>query len=1372
MEPGNSRTVPTESGNSWNESESFRTIPLESGSSRSLPTLPTQDASRCQSRRGSFPGRDSRPRALLQPTPQEMATGSEDGSLRLWQLIEPVFMAERQPSPPAAAAERGVDWATQGFSGRGAFGDHMDDLPACRAATPEPIPDGENEPGSGAHLRLLCCMEEAHGGDYVSALGYAPSGRTLASLSAFAELKLWTVVRHYRKPREKDDSNGTSRRGLARVTRLDIGGAADAHVPAVPVGNRSRHSSLKINTEDSEALWPTGATLVPLYKLPRAHELLGNAQARASIAFAPDGLSVATVVGMTLRVWSTPAGAAVEFSKELQLSSGGAVACYAPDGYELAIGDTTGALIVLWTGHLPDAIATPFDRALRAIRVDDVEALALVPSAFYGTRTLHRGETFGWSLLHHACHRARPEAIDVVLNLSPSVLFDALAPPFAHCRRTAIGHIVTAPVRVLRETHSQRSFRGGSMKGGRQGVNEVDGGFGSESIVPSVLDLALQRRTSVNAKACVARILEALCRRLREDPAAASTYVLSAAGQGLLEQLIRVGAWHADLLGAALPALGLLHQPSGIVSVTLVGSANLYCAWSDEPLPFGLVNDLKPSTVGNFDPRVPKRGSNSSNNFFSSSTSSIFSVGGTSNLRSVQGGGPWATDEKVTSTSGIFNLLKLVAAVLWSWMKRALAAIGCGTRNETRVEIFEDQIGGETADGPAETDRRTPRPSTSGELLPPSPPLRTSRFSGIRVSRTSFLSRSSKKSPRPGAESGGMAAESGGMATDTDISEPEEVKRMPERPQRPSITTVRPGDLTDENARSWDPTRKARASALSVTTVDTPVSTPIKTKRSPIKKSLSVFLEKTDIRPTARRSRDSERYSDNKAPASPVRTRRRADGLAAMAVALRSRSRDSAVTGVATFWKSKRHGLGADLLRTPSDADRTESALAATYTSAVVPLCGDFVAYLAALEQLNGRRTRTSLYDNATTIALVHALWAHGAGAMHLAMCLAYAGLLSVTALAALTITGDVPGYTLLVCWLPFAALELGSAITAANFREYVSSPYNWADWLNYLLLALVSVPESSQKFAESTRCAYAALLVLMGVKVLFYLRAYTTLVATILQAFIDMGSFALIVLLILVSFAAASSALVEAGTADRTTSGPVSGWLLPAANSAFLPQFALMFGYMDIADFEVDAANSPTSIARAALFYAFSGLVTIVLLNLLITILSNSYDQSTERRRAELMRMRAQLIVEYHRLLPSLLRPRGRYVHVLASSAHLAETRGEFELEGGQKDDEWASRLSGLKLSISAVRRESAIQSERLEEKVANLGTQLALTNSTLHSVLASLQGVVAATQARHAGAADPYADAGGGARQRRRSLQSSRQASPGRTSGPEPGL
>jgi hypothetical protein len=357
-------------------------------------------------------------------------------------------------------------------------------------------------------------------------------------------------------------------------------------------------------------------------------------------------------------------------------------------------------------------------------------------------------------------------------------------------------------------------------------------------------------------------------------------------------------------------------------------------------------------------------------------------------------------------------------------------------------------------------------------------------------------------------------------------------------------------------------------------------------------------------------------------------------------------------------------------------------------------------------------------------------------------MCAAYGLLVLVTALGAiLPPARALPDYALLACWLPFAAHELGSAVTASNWASYAASGSNWADWINYALLAFVSVPQSAALAAESVRCAYAALLVLMGFKVLFYVRAYTTLVATILQAFCDMGAFALIVLLILISFATASIALIPpdangsrvppslAGFSLAEVEG--AGFSVAAANAAFLPQFALMFGSFDQADFAIDGAISPSAIARASLFYAFSGLVTIVLLNLLITILSNSYDLSSERRRAELMRMRAQLIVEYHGLLPTLLKPRGRYVHVLASSAHLAETRADFEIESAGSEDEWANRLSALKHQIGAVRRESAAAASRLEARVDKIGGQVAVSNGQLASALAALQAIIAQTQA-----------------------------------------
>lgn len=284
----------------------------------------------------------------------------------------------------------------------------------------------------------------------------------------------------------------------------------------------------------------------------------------------------------------------------------------------------------------------------------------------------------------------------------------------------------------------------------------------------------------------------------------------------------------------------------------------------------------------------------------------------------------------------------------------------------------------------------------------------------------------------------------------------------------------------------------------------------------------------------------------------------------------------------------------------------------------------------------------------------------------------------------------------------------------------------------------------------------HALLLVLMGFRVLFYMRAYTTLVRTIMQALRDLGAFAGIVVMILLSFSLAFSVLQSGG--EGAGRGAQSADLEQAG--AFLRVFALMLGEFDITEFTVGPERTPTSIVAQALFYAYVCLVAIVLLNLLITILSDSYDLSTERRKAELTRMRAQLAVEYYRLLPWLLRPRGRWVHVLISSALLAEQRREFELEGTQAmDDDWASRLSVIKVGLMHLRRDTASAVAKLERQLGACNARIENNATQLEAILGAVQGILAAQQVN--APEDGLGGGGGGARERtaprqqRRSMQ-----------------
>lgn len=834
-------------------------------------------------------------------------------------------------------------------------------------------------PSDTSELTLLGERREAHGGDYVANVAYHPAGHMLASESVFSEIKLWSVRRVY-----ADDFSSE----------------------------------------------PVRVRLSQLFALPRAHPRDTAAHALSGLAFSPDGASLASS-GDVLRVWAVQAGA-LEFRQEMEL---GARSCviYSHDGFELALGGEDGSIRIYWAMHLPPSTTSPFARALHALEEDDADALRELPTASYGLRDIRRGRTFGWTLLHHACALTKPRALGVLLEGSPGVLIDALAPPF-HNVRLEGSRLVALPA-----VDADEADGAAGAAARRDSVLRGD----EPPLVPSVLDVALGVKSSADAKACIADILGALVELMREDAANVSAFVRTPSGRRLQEGLLRIGHRYADLLAAVLPALDMMHQPSGVCAVNLVGSERLYTAFAHESTPFGLAREL-----------------------------------------------------------------------------------------------------GEQ--------ERWGRVLTGGS---------------------------------------------------------------------------------------------GRASA---------------------------------VRPAGR-------------------------GF--------SISYDEAVTGIVDFWTRERK-----LERAPS-ATSSAGAITSTYTSCVVPLTGDLVSFLEQLDKLNGRRTRTNLYDNMAVVAIVHALWTHGAGQIHALMCVTFVLLVAVLTIFALS-PGSLSEWVLLACSAPHIIIEAGTLLTTRSPRAYLRSPYNWADWLNYGLLLLVGLANDVVADDDTRRCLFATLIVLVSFKLLFWLRAYTTLVSTVLQAVRDMGAFALIVVLMLVPFALARMVLTFMEREETP--------------HALLETFALMLGAFDLAEFAVDVrVATPRQYALQVLFYAFQILVTIVLLNLLITILSDSHDLSTERRKAEYMRMRAQLIVEYHRLIPAILRPRGEWLHVLVSSAMLAEQRRDFEIDVASNEDEWSTRLTSLRSQLGTVRREGLESTARLDAKIEACSTRIEQVGQKVDSVLSGIQGLIASTNA-----------------------------------------
>jgi WD40 repeat protein len=449
-----------------------------------------------------------------------------------------------------------------------------------------------------------------------------------------------------------------------------------------------------------------------------------------------------------------------------------------------------------------------------------------------------------------------------------------------------------------------------------------------------------------------------------------------------------------------------------------------------------------------------------------------------------------------------------------------------------------------------------------------------------------------------------------------------------------------------------------------------------------------------------------------------------------------SRGLELSREGVRKFWSTKalypRPRIVPD--EDPSLTHLSKSVLKRTlmrkktgtnYTSCVVPFAGNFIDFLVCIEGLNGRSTRSGLYDNSITIAIVKAFWRNGAGRVHMYTFVAYVILLVLVVMFAVA-PSRINGIVLIVIGAPFIMMEAFAFATAESLGSYVASAFNWADVVNYVLIFVIGFPGLVQAEA-ARRIILAILIVLMGFKTLYFLRAYTTLVGVILQAIKDIRAFTLIVILILVSFAIAIDVLEDVAVSE----------------ASLLTLFGLMLGAFEVDTYAVDAVGSALSIVLQILFYMFALLVAIVLLNLLIAILGDSYDVVTEKKKAEYVRMRAQLVIEYARLFPSLLRQQGRWLHVLVRTSIASEQRF-FELEEeGAADDEWNSRLTQLKGSVATIRKEAEEHRLRAEWKIETVrneltdrieGTRKELT-AKLDSVLEQLGRVQQATASAEGG-------------------------------------
>jgi len=315
--------------------------------------------------------------------------------------------------------------------------------------------------------------------------------------------------------------------------------------------------------------------------------------------------------------------------------------------------------------------------------------------------------------------------------------------------------------------------------------------------------------------------------------------------------------------------------------------------------------------------------------------------------------------------------------------------------------------------------------------------------------------------------------------------------------------------------------------------------------------------------------------------------------------------------------------------------------------------------------------------------------------------------------------------FSLLFCTV-YSLGEVGQLLIEG--RRYLDSLWNrldmsslvlyWCTSFVHMLVAVNALEEQTERDLVDVLTPVAAVTaLLLWTNILYYARAFestASLVRTLLQALQDMGAFVLIILIVLAGFSTGFFLL----------------YMQPAfMGSADYEELYLQFGTplntvltlydMMLGSYDVRVLRLSSSVVLAWLFFLlFSFMMSILLLNVLIAILSDSFERVQERADVEWRRERALLLVEMENLVPqapdarrlylSLIGARyPRTLRVLTSVDENLEDRpfimvGESAAStSGQ--GQWQGRLRALKDRIERLERSLVDEMEQMKQLLAS---------------------------------------------------------------------
>lgn len=232
----------------------------------------------------------------------------------------------------------------------------------------------------------------------------------------------------------------------------------------------------------------------------------------------------------------------------------------------------------------------------------------------------------------------------------------------------------------------------------------------------------------------------------------------------------------------------------------------------------------------------------------------------------------------------------------------------------------------------------------------------------------------------------------------------------------------------------------------------------------------------------------------------------------------------------------------------------------------------------------------------------------------------------------------------------------------------------------------------------------------LANAKLLSYMRAFeplSALVAVLAQVVKDALPFLTILLIVLLGF---SSAMQSSGEYDSPTHSLYNTFLIALNSEVFI---------------EDDGFHS---VERKALQVFCLLFASVVMMNLLIAVISDSFERVQEKKHAQFLMGRAQLIRDNNAIFDFFGRveSRCRWLHVMQP----VEGGGSDTQAGGAT--EWAGRVRALKKKMEALQLETRHELQGTRSEVEDARDELAETRAALDTLCAVQQNQ--AEEARHA--------------------------------------